>query len=136
MISVLATFDVDVDCVLNHAPERGMGYSIACGVNASSGSGSWCLLPADMPFVKASMTQQLINAINAGASIAAPMYRGQRGHPVAFSDRMLDALSALDGDTGARSIVEHNIEKLKAIASDDEGVVADIDTVGERERLA
>jgi len=120
-------------CVVNPEPARGMGYSIACAVNASSQSSGWCLLPADMPYLKASTTQQLVETLRAGAVLAAPFYQGQRGHPVAFSSRFRQALAALDGDTGARSIVKHNLEQLTAIATDDAGVLADIDTAGELE---
>lgn len=81
-----------VDSVLNPHPERGMGFSIACGVNATSQSDGWCLLPADMPYVMASTTLRLVAALRAGAAMAAPFYQGRRGHPVAFSHRFVDAL--------------------------------------------
>jgi len=116
-----------IDCVINTTPERSMGYSIARAVNASLDSSGWCLLPADMPYVKASTTQQLINAMRAGSALAAPFYQGRRGHPVAFSHQFREALSALDGDNGARSILEHNAQQLTAIVSDDAGVLVDVD---------
>ena len=118
-----------VDCVINPQPERGMGYSIACAVNATSHSDGWCLLPADMPYVMASTTSQLIDALLTGAALAAPCYQGRRGHPVAFSNHFVDALCALDGDTGARNILEQNASQLALIATDDSGVLVDIDTV-------
>lgn len=118
-----------VDCVLNPQPERGMGYSIACAVNATPDSDGWCLLPADMPCIMTSTTLQLIAALRTGATLAAPYYQGRRGHPVAFSNRVVDALRALDGDSGARSILEQNAEQLVSIATDDAGVLVDIDTV-------
>ena len=127
VVSVLNS--LDVECVINPDPERGMAYSIACAVNASLDAGGWCLLPADMPYVKASTTQKLIDAMHAGSVLAAPFYHGRRGHPVAFSCKFRGALSALDGDIGARSIVEHNAEQLTVIVSDDAGVLLDIDTV-------
>lgn len=120
--------ELGVECVLNTQAERGMGYSIACAVNASSQSHGWCLLPADMPRVKSSTTQQLVDALHHGAILAAPVYRGHRGHPVAFSKRFAEALSTLDGDTGARAIVEKNISRMTSITSDDDGVLVDIDT--------
>lgn len=117
-----------VDCVLNSQPERGMGYSIACGVNATLTSDGWCLLPADMPYVAASTTAQLVTALRTGASMAAPHYQEKRGHPVAFSHCYADALCALDGDTGARSILEQQPAHLTVIRTDDSGVLVDIDT--------
>jgi len=123
-----------VDCVLNPQPERGMGYSIACAVNATSHSDGWCLLPADMPYVTASTTSQLVDALRTGAALAAPHYQGRRGHPVAFSNRFFDALCALDGDTGARDILEQNADRLALIDTDDAGVLVDIDTALDLEK--
>lgn len=117
-----------VDCVFNAEPERGMGSSIACAVKASSQANGWCLLPADMPFVSASTTQRLVDVLRADALLAAPYYRGRRGHPVAFSRAFFDALSGLDGDTGARDIVQSHADRLIRIDIDDAGVLADIDT--------
>lgn len=126
LISILN--HVGIECVMNTQAERGMGFSIACAVNASPTSHGWCLLPADMPHVRPSTTQQLVDALNDGAELAAPFYRGQRGHPVAFSKRFAADLSALDGNTGARTIVEQNIDRMITIDSDDAGVLVDIDT--------
>ena len=132
--TLLSVLDgLGIDCIVNPEPQRGMGYSIACAVNASSASSGWCLLPADMPYVKASTTQQLVDAIGNGALIAAPFYQQQRGHPVIFSDRFVNELTALDGDTGARSIVAQNADQLTAIVTDDAGVLMDVDTLADIE---
>ena len=60
--------------------------------------------------------------------IAAPSYRGQRGHPVGFSRRHRDALASLIGDAGARSLIERNLDRMTWIDVDDAGVVRDVDT--------
>ena len=49
--------------------------------------------------------------------------------PADIRNRVVDALRALDGDSGARSILEQNAEQLVSIATDDAGVLVDIDTV-------
>lgn len=118
---------LDIECVINGQAERGMGSSIACAVNASLDSDGWCLLPADMPYVRPSTTQSVIDALAADAELAAPYYKGKRGHPVAISRRFATALSALDGDTGARHIIEQNTGLMTAIDCDDSGVLIDID---------
>ena len=132
LMTLLNTLGVDI--VLNHEPQRGMGYSIAHAVKTSADSDGWCLLPADMPYVNESTTRQLLDAMRAGSSMAAPFYQGRRGHPVAFSHRYLDALATLDGDTGARGIVEHYADQLTAVDCDDAGVLVDIDTVEDMEQ--
>jgi molybdenum cofactor cytidylyltransferase len=111
-----------------------MGYSIAHAVKAAAASNGWCLLPADMPYVKAATTQQLVDALHQRASIAAPFYHDRRGHPVAFSERHYDQLVTLDGDTGARSIVACNINRLTQIDTEDAGVLIDVDTQADIEQ--
>lgn len=120
-----------VDCVINPQPARGMGYSIACAVNATAQGSGWCILPADMPYVMASTTRRVVEALRAGAGLAAPYYQGRRGHPVGFSARFHGALAVLDGDSGARRILEQHAEQLTAIATEDAGVLKDIDTPGD-----
>jgi molybdenum cofactor cytidylyltransferase len=118
---------LDIDYVINPEPDRGMGYSIACAVNATAGSDGWLLMPADMPFVRPSTTQRIIAAMDAGAPLAAPVFQGQRGHPVAFSKDFFAQLAACDGDTGARHILQQHRQQLVTIDTDDAGVLVDID---------
>lgn len=118
-----------VDCVFNTEPERGIGHSIACGVKATANSSAWCILPADMPRVSLDTTSRVADALRNGSVLAAPFYMGQRGHPVGFGSRFLEALCELDGDAGARGIISRNAEQLTAIETGDAGVLADIDTV-------
>jgi molybdenum cofactor cytidylyltransferase len=133
--ALIAVLDrLGVDCIVNTEPERGMGYSIAHAVKAAAASNGWCLLPADMPYVKAATTQQLVDALHQRASIAAPFYHDRRGHPVAFSERHYDQLVTLDGDTGARSIVACNINRLTQIDTEDAGVLIDVDTQADIEQ--
>lgn len=120
-----------VECVVNPVPERGMGSSIACAVNATSTSDGWCILPADMPRVSPAITRQVANALINGAPLAAPVCQGQRGHPVGFSARFRDELTALDGDWGAREVLKRHTELLQVIDTSDKGVFYDIDTPGD-----
>jgi molybdenum cofactor cytidylyltransferase len=127
--ALIAVLDqLGIDLIVNAEPERGMGYSIARAVTAAAASSGWCLLPADMPWVKAATTQLLVEALHQDVTIAAPFYHNRRGHPVAFSDRCYEQLVMLDGDSGARSIVERNINHLAHIDTEDAGVVMDVDT--------
>jgi len=127
-----------IDCVLNAEPARGIGYSIACAVKSTppdSQHGGWCLLPADMPRVKTSTTQRVVNALRAGAAMAAPFHLGRRGHPVGFSAGCRDALAGLDGDTGARVMLRQYADRVTAVDSDDAGVFADVDRLADLDSL-
>ncbi|MEA1888899.1 MAG: nucleotidyltransferase family protein [Pseudomonadota bacterium] len=117
-----------IKLVINDAADQGMGSSIACGVAASQQSHGWCLLPADMPFVKPATTLEVISALKQGATLAAPFYQNRRGHPVGFGHELTSELLALDNEPGARRIVSQYQQRLVMINSNDEGVLVDIDT--------
>jgi molybdenum cofactor cytidylyltransferase len=119
--------DLDIECVVNTEPARGMGFSIACAVQATANSRAWLLLPADMPYVSTATTQKVVQALREGAALAAPFYQGQRGHPVGFSVRFYEALAGLDGDVGARQILEQHRDQLRLIHTGDAGVLLDVD---------
>ncbi|MEZ5583336.1 MAG: NTP transferase domain-containing protein [Candidatus Competibacteraceae bacterium] len=64
--------------------------------------------------------------------IVAPVFHGQRGHPVVFGGAYREALLTLKGDQGARILLHEHREYLKTVACQDEGVLLDIDTTDER----
>ncbi len=110
------------------AAHDGMGHSLAAGVAASPDADGWLVALADMPRIRVATHRSVADAIANGAALAAPTYAGQRGHPVGFAARWRDALMALEGDEGARSIIRSNAGLLHAIGTDDPGVLQDVDT--------
>jgi molybdenum cofactor cytidylyltransferase len=106
---------------------RGMGASLAHGIAQARGADGWVVALADMPRIAPQTIQKMVDALEAGASIAAPVYQGQRGHPVAFASSLRDELLALDGDEGARAVIERHRGELKAIECDDPGILFDVD---------
>ena len=108
--------------------DEGMGRSLASGVIATRDAHAWVVALADMPWIAPATIRALADALAAGASIAAPVYRGMRGHPVGFSRRHFDSLCALEGDAGARSILAAHSDELTLLDVDDAGIVRDVDT--------
>lgn len=107
--------------------DEGMGASLACGVAATADAEGWIVGLADMPWIAPATIRSVADAIGAGASIAAPVHRGERGHPVGFSPAHRDALMALSGDEGARAIVAAAGVELVRVDVDDPGVLRDVD---------
>jgi molybdenum cofactor cytidylyltransferase len=107
---------------------EGMGVTLAHAVRASGAADGWIVALADMPFIRPETIRRVAGAIAGGAPIAAPDYRGSRGHPVGFDAKFGIALRALAGDTGAREIVKANAAAVVRVEVDDPGVVRDIDT--------
>ncbi|MEK8089556.1 nucleotidyltransferase family protein [Thermithiobacillus plumbiphilus] len=105
----------------------GMGASIACGVRASPDAGGWLIALADMPFIQPDTIRLIAESLRQGAPLVAPLYQGRRGHPVGFGPRFRKDLLALDGDSGARAILQAHPELLRTLAVDDPGILRDID---------
>ncbi len=106
---------------------HGMGASLAHGVGQARGADGWVIALADMPRISPDTIKRVIAALEEGASIAAPVRKGERGHPVGFGAQLRDELLALDGDQGARAVVERHREAVKLVECDDPGILLDID---------
>jgi molybdenum cofactor cytidylyltransferase len=114
------------DVVFSTDAERGMGASLAAGIDASADSEGWIVALADMPRIAVSTVEAVARTLDGGASIVVPFYQGQRGHPVGFGPEHRDALRELDGDTGARALLAaHQVARLDL---DDPGILRDVDT--------
>lgn len=109
--------------------QRGLGASLAAGVAALADADAWIVALADMPFVREDTIRAVRDALEAGALIAAPVDRasGIRGHPVGFRAALADELLALDGDEGARSVIQRHRDAVRLIPVDDPGIHRDID---------
>ena len=136
VIAVVRPDDVALAAALGSAGARivrcanadeGMGASLACGVAATNGAAGWVVALADMPWILPSTVARVAAAVADGAPVAAPFYRGKRGHPVGFSSACYAALAALAGDEGAKSVVAAHRDSLARIDVDDAGTLTDID---------
>ena len=108
--------------------DDGMGASLAAGVAAAPDDCGYLVVLADMPWVDPNTIARIATTVEEGASIVAPRYRGERGHPVGFAPRHREALLALTGDEGARGIIDAHRGAFELIEVDDPGVVQDVDT--------
>ncbi len=123
--------DVGVAVRVDAAPARGLGDSLACAVQQTPRAAGWLVALADMPFLDARTLRSVLEALENGAEIAAPRYRGRRGHPVGFSRRWFAELAGLQGDRGAGQFIEALQPSIVLIEVDDAGVHRDVDTPGD-----
>ena len=107
---------------------EGMGRSLAAGVRATPDASGWVVALADMPFVRPATIRAVASHIDGAAAVAAPAYRGERGHPVGFAGSFGAELQALRGDAGARAILKAHPEWVTLVEVDDRGILLDIDT--------
>lgn len=110
------------------AGEEGMGSSIAGGARRAAELPDLAALlvqPADMPWLSPGAVRTIVQAPR-DRLIVLPTWQGRDGHPVRFDRSLLPELMALNGDRGARQLLLRH-PPLR-IASDDDGVVRDVDT--------
>ncbi|HEY4374643.1 MAG TPA: nucleotidyltransferase family protein [Burkholderiales bacterium] len=107
---------------------EGMGESLKTGIAATRDADGWVVALADMPFIRPLTHLNIERALRRGAAIAAPAYRGERGHPVGLGGRFRDDLLQLTGDAGARFILKNHADEIHLVDVDDPGVLKDIDT--------
>jgi len=107
--------------------DEGMGASLACAVAAAADADGWVVALGDMPWIAPATISAVADALRAGAEIAAPAYRGERGHPVGFGRPYGPLLTALTGDEGARALVNARKWMLRLVDVDDGGTLRDVD---------
>jgi molybdenum cofactor cytidylyltransferase len=113
----------------------GMGHSLAAAVRAEADASGWVVALGDMPRIATHSIEAVIAALNAGARIALPAYHGKRGHPVGFAANCREALLALRGDAGARSVLQRYAAEVVAVEVDDPGILQDVDTADDLDAL-
>lgn len=124
---------------LEDAGHPGMGDSIAAAVRATAGAAGWLVLPGDLPLVQPETLRTIAAALSdTDCTVAMPVYRGERGHPVGFAAQCLQGLLALTGEQGAASLVRAQAQqgRVRLVEVQDEGAVTDVDTVQDLERAA
>lgn len=122
----LASKDIRTVTAKDHA--LGLSASLKAGVAALPSSASGVLIfLGDMPLVPHAVLAPLAEALDAGAPAAAPEFDGRLGHPVALSARLFPQVLALQGDRGARALLEALGEALVRISAPDDGVLLDVD---------
>jgi molybdenum cofactor cytidylyltransferase len=106
----------------------GMGHSLADAARQVPAGCSVLVALGDMPAIQQDTIRRLRAALDAGAALVVPVHRGWRGHPVGFAAGFVPALTALDGDQGARALLQRHQAEVLAVPVDDAGIVTDIDT--------
>ena len=117
------------DCQIVEAADATLGQSrsLAAGVQAMRDADALFVALADMPFVKAQTLRELAATLRAHPEhIVRPTQDDRPGNPVGFPPRLFDALTGLQGDTGARQVVADD-PQVTLLPVDDAGIHRDVD---------
>lgn len=119
-----------VTLVHNAAFLDGQSTSVRAGVAALGADvEAAMILLADQPLLQPSTIDTLIVVYRQHQPlIVAPQYQGQRGNPVLFDRSLFPKLVALQGDQGARPVLQAHRQNMHLVDVADEGVLLDLDT--------
>lgn len=113
-----------------------LSCSLRSGLDAIPEAQGWIVGLADMPCVRPETVEAIRRALEGGAEIVACRYEGRRGNPVGFSAALRGALRGLDGDQGARKLLEEHSTAICWLDVDDPGILIDVDVPADLEQLA
>ena len=109
---------------------EGQAASLRAAIAAlPADSAAALVLLGDMPRIPDGIGEALAAAWRRGAPACAPSFAGRRGHPVLFDQALFASLLGLNGDVGARSLLDALGERLVLIPAADDGVLFDVDRV-------
>ena len=120
--------------IINNTYKEGISTSLKKGLqNCSKHIRHIMIFLGDMPFIKQSTIRYIMNEGLYTAKgmhepfVIRPMYQSQIGHPVFFGYIYPHFFDQLEGDVGAKAIV-NNLKHVKTLPINDEGIIWDIDT--------
>src|SRR6516165_7206146 len=116
------------NAIVNADWQKGQLSSIQAAIRRlPPGSSGLILCPVDHPIISATLIGELIEAFDAsGKSIALPIYRRKRGHPVIFRSTLFDELLVASPDIGARQVVWAHAGDIAEVPTEEEGVLLNI----------
>jgi len=122
--------DYPVRIVYNPDYGDGLSTSIRRGVEAASATVGYLFALGDMPGIQSATLLELCRVFCAAPprSIAVPVKEKQRGNPVIFHRGYREELLKLEGDRGAKSLVQKHPHAVIEVLVDDPGILLDVDT--------
>jgi molybdenum cofactor cytidylyltransferase len=133
------TNNYQVEVLVNESWEKGLGSSIAFGVNhllkSDTNFDAVLIMLADQPLIDSIYLNSMINQFEVGKQqiVATSYNNSKQGVPVLFDAIYFEELSQLNDDKGAKRILQKYSEKVLTINADN--MVSDIDTLEDYEKL-
>lgn len=128
-----------VEVIRNHSWDKGLGNSIAFGVNQILEKeikvDGILLMLADQPLIDSEFLNAMIDTFEVGTNqiIASTYLNGKKGVPALFDSGYIKELSNLKGDKGAKILLDKYANKITSV--DGGKILLDIDTIDDYEKL-
>ena len=115
----------------------GLATSVKAGIAAVQEFDAAFVCLGDMPLIRAEDMQRMMAAfdVEEGRTLVAPAQGRKLGNPVLWGQEHFAALMALEGDRGARSLLEAQRDAIVEIAVEHDGVMLDADTPEALEKI-
>ena len=115
--------------VFNQDFESGIATSIKTGLNhLSEETEAFFICLGDMPMVNKDIFNLLIKSKNT-REIIVPTYKNKQGNPILFSKSMKKKIMTIEGNVGAKKILELNKDKILNIETNDQSITKNFNTL-------
>ncbi len=126
----------DVRFVHNENYQNGLSASVIAGVSAVGDNIDGVLIIlGDMPLVGVSDIAALVAAFKGRADICLPVWKGKRGNPVLWGREYFAELQELEGDKGARELLQEHSDRVVEVEMSGDGILRDVDTAGDLDKM-
>ncbi|MBW2611008.1 MAG: nucleotidyltransferase family protein [Deltaproteobacteria bacterium] len=126
-----------ITVVFNPDYRNGQSTSLHAGIHAAKHAySSVMFVLGDQPFIDCVTLDILLERFLAsGKNICVPFYNGKRGNPVIFSKKFYAEITHIEGDVGARRIIDDNPSQVLSIALSRPSFFYDVDTIEDIEKM-
>ena len=128
-----------VQIAVNRRWREGVASSLRSGLRAAisasgrGGPAAVIFVTCDQPYVTPSLLRSLVRRFRRGAPIVACAYAGTLGVPALFGRAFFGDLVSLEGDGGAKRVIERHRDVVRVVAF--ERGAADVDSPGDVDSL-
>jgi molybdenum cofactor cytidylyltransferase/nicotine blue oxidoreductase len=130
--------NIPIRVLCNPHPEKGQASSIRLGLESLTWEYDVLLVAlSDQPEIGNTEIQALLEAFQdkeVGQEIVLPMINGQRGNPVLFSKKSIEAILRVP-DMVCRQYMDAHPEQVKQLITDNTAYLVDVDTEQDIQRL-
>ena len=127
----------DLQVVINPNYQNGQSTSLQAGVKKLQDKfAAVMFLLGDQPMLDSETINMLLEQFwISEKDICVPVFQGQRGNPVIFSQKFFDHLLKITGDIGAREIIKNHPENVFEVEIKNPVCFMDIDTQSDFHKL-
>lgn len=115
--------------VVNSDWKRGQISSIQAAIRSlpAGETDGVMLFLVDHPLISSALVAQIVAEFyESGRPIVVPAFRGRRGHPVIFAERLYGELLAASPEQGAREVVWAHAHEVHEVHTSEEGIVLNL----------